>query len=259
MAQSVVRKRDTHGNRRRKAPPGKAARRGGGRSSGGVGKAVQKVTPSPSKVGMSALARKAAGKAVRTVASKTLEAGARAVRATAERTAEGGKEIVAAGITRKLPIQRSVDVAVPLPVAWEEWMEFDFLPEGVHRIERIERHGSELSGVTAGTRKSEWLAEVLDERKQQSFAWRSYEGSDCAGLVTFHRLSDRLTRIELNLDVVPSNPVETMSLTTHLADRRAEADLRRFKARLELINPDLYEDGAGPATSESSDDDAETD
>jgi hypothetical protein len=27
-----------------------------------------------------------------------------------------------------------------------------------------------------------------------------------------------------------------------LADRRAEADLRRFKARLELINPDLYEE-----------------
>ncbi len=28
----------------------------------------------------------------------------------------------------------------------------------------------------------------------------------------------------------------------HLADKKAETDLRRFKARLELINPDLYED-----------------
>jgi hypothetical protein len=36
-----------------------------------------------------------------------------------------------------------------------------------------------------------------------------------------------------------------MMLALHLAHRRAEADLRRFKAHVEFINPDVYENGAG--------------
>jgi hypothetical protein len=37
-------------------------------------------------------------------------------------------------------------------------------------------------------------------------------------------------------------------LTLHTAHRRAEADLRRFKASAEFVNPDVYEreqDGGG--------------
>ena len=72
------------------------------------------------------------------------------------------------------------------------------------------------------------------------------EGTDVAGLATFHQLSDRLTRIELDLDVVPTNPTEAMAMALHLAHRRAEADLRRFKAHVEFISPDAYqENGQG--------------
>jgi hypothetical protein len=55
-------------------------------------------------------------------------------------------------------------------------------------------------------------------------------------------MSDRLTRIELDLDVLPTRPGEAVSLALHLADRRAETVLRRFKAEVEFINPDVYED-----------------
>src|SRR5438445_818412 len=68
-----------------------------------------------------------------------------------------------------------------------------------------------------------------------------WEGAtDCAGLVTFHELAERLTRIELELDVVPTGLGEAAALALRLADRRAEADLRRFKARVEAIDPDDY-------------------
>jgi uncharacterized membrane protein len=78
--------------------------------------------------------------------------------------------------------------------------------------------------------------------KDESFAWLSVEGTDVAGLATFHQLSDRLTRIELDLDVVPTNPSEAMMLALHVAHRRAEADLRRFKAHVETLDPDEYQD-----------------
>src|SRR5581483_9539422 len=54
--------------------------------------------------------------------------------------------------------------------------------------------------------------------------------------------SERLTRIELDLDVVPTNPSEAMTLALHVAHRRAEADLRRFKAHVEFISPDAYQE-----------------
>ena len=82
------------------------------------------------------------------------------------------------------------------------------------------------------------------------------EGTDCAGLITFHRLSDRLTRIELDLDVVPTNPSQAVTMALHLAHRHAEADLRRFKAHVEFISPDAYEessDGNANGHSDSAD------
>jgi uncharacterized membrane protein len=148
----------------------------------------------------------------------------------------------------KLPVQQSIDVAVPLEFAWEAWMELHFLPEGVGRVIDIKRDGNELTGRVAGVPGRSWRAEVQDEREGQSFAWRSTEGSDCAGLVTFHRLSERLTRIELDLDVVPMNAMETALLLTHLAHRRTSAEMRRMKAGLEFVNPDAYAGGGAQAT-----------
>ena len=141
----------------------------------------------------------------------------------------------------QLPIQEAIDIGVPLDFAWQEWSELRFLPEGVDRVTDIERDDDGLSGRVDGAADRPWSAEVLDERECQSFAWRSTEGSDCAGLVTFHRLSERLTRLELTLDVVPGDAGQSAELLTHLAHRRARSDLRRFKADLELVSPDVYE------------------
>jgi uncharacterized membrane protein len=140
------------------------------------------------------------------------------------------------------PIQVSVDVAVPLSVAWSEWMAFEAFTEGVRRIEDIERRRDRLLGRATGRGGgTEWEAEIVDEREREAFAWRSLEGTDCAGLITFHRLSDRLTRMELDLDVRPVRPADAFRLALPLARRRAENELRRFKARVEFINPDVYE------------------
>ncbi len=120
-------------------------------------------------------------------------------------------------------------------------MTFESFTEGIHRIEDIERDGDRLHGRTAPPLSTEWEAEITDEREHADFAWRSVKGSDCAGLVAFRPLSERLTRIQLDVDVLPTSPAETAVLTLHLAHRRAEAELRRFKARLEFTNPDVYE------------------
>jgi uncharacterized membrane protein len=140
-------------------------------------------------------------------------------------------------VQRELPIQRSVDVAVPIDIAWDEWMRFEHMPEGTHRVQEVERDGDRLTGHVRG---HEWEAEIVDERIDESFAWHSVGGSDCSGLLTFHELSDRLTRMELHVDVIPGGVADSVELLLHVADRRAEAELRRFKAHVESLDPDQY-------------------
>jgi uncharacterized membrane protein len=211
-----------------------------------AGRAAKRAAQGPSKAQavkhpVKTAARAATLKALKALAGKAAEMAAHGVRSATDRATAASKGALENGLGARLPIQTSIDVAVPLLVAWEEWMTFDPFTEGVHRIEDVERDGDELIGTIVGPRAVDWRAEIVDEREQEAFAWRSVEGSDCAGLITFHRLSERLTRIEVDLDVLPTNPAETLTLSLHLAHHRVTTDLRRFKARVEFINPDVYE------------------
>lgn len=236
---------------RRAKAAGKPNGGGGGKHQSATRRAKEAVKPAKEAVTpgggslKSKLIRKVAGKAAKRIALKALRSTASAVRLAADRTASVGKNAVEAGVSKRLPIQVSIDVAVPLKFAWDEWHDFGSIPEGVHRIEDVERDGDSLFGRLSGPRSADWEAEIIDEREEESFAWRSVTGTDTAGLVTFHRLSDRLTRIELDLDVLPTNPAEALTMASHMAHRRAEADLRRFKAHVEFINPDVYESESG--------------
>jgi len=234
MAKSATPKRSSAVRRNKPATPARGAKKVADAAKSATGASLD--IPKPNK-----LVRVVAKKTAKTVVRKTAEMGAGAVRRAADRAAEASRNAYEAGTSKLVPIQLSIDVAVPIHVAWEEWRSWGFLPEGVRRIEDVERDGDALLGHTAGPRSVDWEAEIKDEREDESFAWRSLAGTDVAGLATFHRLSDRLTRIELDLDVVPTNPSQALAMALHLAHRHAEADLRRFKAHVEFINPDVYE------------------
>ncbi len=204
-------------------------------------KQVGKAASSATEVGAKALAAKAP-KAVAANASRALAA--KAPKAPLRPLAEAVRKVPVKQLpehVRRAPIQLSIDVAVPLEIAYHEWMKLDSLPEGAHEVVDIERQDEALIGAINGLGEAqEWEAEIRDERPNESFAWRSTRGSDVAGLITFHRLAERLTRLEVELDVVPVRVTEAVSLSFRLADRHAETELRRFKSRVEMINPDAY-------------------
>lgn len=191
------------------------------------------------------MAEKAAKKTLQTIGKRSLNAGGGALRAMAEGAGLASRSAFRAGVSRivdnRPPIQASVDVAAPISVVWSEWMTFEWFTEGIHNIEDVERDGDEMAGRVASPHERDWRAEIVDEREQEAFAWRSVEGTDCAGLVTFHRLSDRLTRVQADFDVLASNPAEAFLLTLPIPTRRAERELQLFKAHVEFINPDVYD------------------
>src|SRR5438270_9135576 len=105
-------------------------------------KKMVKTAVRPKRGSISSIGMAAARKGVKLIAKRAVEAGARAIQSATDRSAVGGKGAVEAALSRRLPIQVSIDVAVPVAVAWEEWMSWGMLTEGVHRIEDVERDGS---------------------------------------------------------------------------------------------------------------------
>ena len=60
------------------------------------------------------------------------------------------------------------------------------------------------------------------------------QGITHTGVVTFHELAPRLTRIELNLDVDPGSLIEKAARGMRHVKRAVRADLHRFKAFIEM-------------------------
>jgi uncharacterized membrane protein len=140
------------------------------------------------------------------------------------------------GSGRRMPIQQSVDVAVPTKVAYNRWTLFEDWPEFMHRFETVEQpDDTTLSFSTKFwgiTRRFE--AEIVEQRPDQRIEWNVTEGPAHTGVVTFHELADRLTRIEVSMDVEPHGLLEKTARGMRFTKRAVRADLHRFKALIEL-------------------------
>ena len=140
------------------------------------------------------------------------------------------------GSGRRMPIQQSVDVAVPIKVAYNRWTMFEDWPDFMHRVESVDQSDdttlSFSTKVWGITRRFE--AEIVEQRPDQRIEWNSTEGLAHTGVVTFHKLSDRLTRIMISLDVEPHGMLEKMGRGMRFTKRAVRADLHRFKALIEL-------------------------
>jgi hypothetical protein len=86
--------------------------------------------------------------------------------------------------------------------------------------------------------RRQWEAEIVEQFPDERIVWESVSGMQHVGVVTFHELAERLTRIELNIDIDPSGPIEKIARGARFAKRAARADLKRFKAYVEMHDED---------------------
>jgi uncharacterized membrane protein len=132
-------------------------------------------------------------------------------------------------------VERSIEVDVPLSVAYNQWTQFEDFPrfmEGVEEIRQInDSHlfwRVKLAGVTR-----EFHAEIVEQRPDERIAWRSSEGAMHAGVVAFHRLGASRTKIDVRIDEEPEGVSERLGEAGQTLDRRVEGDLGRFKRMME--------------------------
>jgi len=139
------------------------------------------------------------------------------------------------GKTRRLPIQRWTDVAVPVEKAYKAWTDFEEFPKFMHRVLDVNQEDNEVQWtekIWFSTRQ--WTGEITEKRQNDRIAWKSTRGTQHSGVISFHKLDKNLTRVLVTVDFVPSGMIEKMASGMRFVKRAVEADLARFKAYVEL-------------------------
>jgi uncharacterized membrane protein len=156
---------------------------------------------------------------------------------------DGEAEADATGSGRRMPVQQSMDVAVPLEVAYNEWTQFEEYPNFMHRVDSASQeddaHVTFTEKIWGFSRDFE--AEIIEQRPNERIVWRSVNGLKHAGVVTFHELAPRLTRIEVTVDFKPESLFQKFARGARYSKRAIRGDMHRFKAYVEMNEE---EDGA---------------
>ncbi|HJP76462.1 MAG TPA: SRPBCC family protein [Pseudonocardiaceae bacterium] len=130
---------------------------------------------------------------------------------------------------------KSIDVAVPVRTAYDQWTQFELFPrfmDGVERVTQIDDTHTHWVTSIAGVQR-EFDALITEQQPDERVAWRSTNGPEQAGVVTFHRLDDATTRVHLQFEHSPSGIAETAGAATGMLGHQLQADLDRFKEFIE--------------------------
>src|SRR5688500_16120738 len=132
-------------------------------------------------------------------------------------------------------IEASVDVRVPVRTAYDQWTQFEEFPrfmEGVESVTQLDDTRLHWVASIDGVER-EWDAEIAEQHPDERVAWRSIDGTQNAGVVTFHRLDEDATRVMLQLEFEPQGVTEQVGDKLGIVRRRAKGDLERFKEFIE--------------------------
>jgi uncharacterized membrane protein len=132
-------------------------------------------------------------------------------------------------------VTKSVDVAVPVRTAYNQWTQFEEFPrfmEGVSEVRQVSDTMTHWKTEIAGV-KREFDAKITEQLPDERVAWTSTEGSRQSGVVTFHRLDADHTRVTAQMDFEPDGLVEKAGDMLGVIDRRVKGDLDRFKEFIE--------------------------
>jgi uncharacterized membrane protein len=131
--------------------------------------------------------------------------------------------------------EKSVDVAVPVRVAYNQWTQFETFPEFMSGVDRITQETpTRTHWVTSiGGVRREFDATITEQQPDERVAWRADNGPTQAGVVTFHRLSNDTTRVHLQLELEPEGVAERAGAVTGVLGHSLQGDLVRFKEFIE--------------------------
>jgi uncharacterized membrane protein len=163
-----------------------------------------------------------------------------------------------------IPIQESIDVAVPVAAAFDLCLRFEELPRFSDRIEEVDVEDDTHLTILAkvGSHRRTLGIEIVGEEPEERLDWDGVEGIEHSGVITFHPLAPRLTRVEVTIEQSSERLRERLLRSVGLPERTVRQELRRFKAYAELWDEandfksaDFKDPASEPAEGEQPEDD----
>ena len=132
-------------------------------------------------------------------------------------------------------VKKSIEVDVPVRVAYDQWTQFEEFPrfmEGIEAVQQLDDKRLHWRGKVAG-KVEEWNAEITEQMPDKVIAWKSTSGAPNAGIVRFVPMGANKTKIEVEMHWEPQGVTERIGDVLGADDMRIQGDLNRFKKFIE--------------------------
>jgi uncharacterized membrane protein len=166
-------------------------------------------------------------------------------------TGGGGSSSGGGKPTKSTNIIETIDVGVPLKVAYNQWTEFGSFPSFMKKVESVEAPDDNKLEFKAQIFLSHrsWEATIRSQIPDERIVWRSKgQKGHVDGAVTFHEIGPNLTRILVVLEYYSKGLFEKTGNIWEAQGRRARAELRHFRRHVmtrTLLEPDEVEGWRG--------------
>jgi uncharacterized membrane protein len=166
-------------------------------------------------------------------------------------TGGGGGKGGGGKATKSTNIVETIDVGVPVKVAYNQWTEFGAFPSFMKKVESVEAPDENKITFKAQIFLSHrtWEATILEQIPDERIVWRSKgQKGHVDGAVTFHEIGKNLTRILVVLEYYPQGLFEKTGNIWEAQGRRARAELRHFRRHVmtrTILDPDEVEGWRG--------------
>ncbi|MBC7725682.1 MAG: SRPBCC family protein [Burkholderiaceae bacterium] len=130
----------------------------------------------------------------------------------------------------------TIDVDVPVNVAYNQWTQFETFPEFLSFVESItqidDTHTHWKVKIAGAVR--EFDATITEQHADERVAWNSTGGDENhAGVVTFHKITDTTSRVTVQLDWEAEGFLEKVGAVFGVDDIAIKSDLKNFKKFIE--------------------------
>ncbi|MFE5599123.1 SRPBCC family protein [Streptomyces coelicoflavus] len=160
----------------------------------------------------------------------------------------GGSGGTGGGSVKATHIMETVDIGVPLRTVYDQWTQlrdFSGFTKGVQSVSPHDEVTSDWTAKIAFSTRS-WKATVQEQIPDQRITWTS-EGAKGStnGVVSFHELAPRLTRVVVVVEYYPAGFFEKTGNLWRAQGRRLRLDLKHFARHVTLADEEEVEGWRG--------------
>lgn len=132
-----------------------------------------------------------------------------------------------------ITIIEDIDVGVPVREAYDQWTQFEEFGRFAKGVVDVDQQDDTTAKwqVKVAKSKRRWRSTITEQVPDERIAWTSSgDKGTTQGVVTFHPITENLTKVLLVLRYFPQGPFERVGSWWRAQGRRARLDLKLYRS-----------------------------